>query len=157
MRLLIALLAPLLALAAVLPASAVDVHPLDASQIPALLAPPVHGERFLALWSLECAYCEGNLQALAQIQRAHPNQVELVTVATDSISVGKEIADRLHKTGMDAYTARAFADDMPDRLNYLLDPHWGGELPRVLVIRADGSRHGYSGQLDAVTLRKLMP
>lgn len=153
MRLLIALLA----LAMALPAVAVDVRPLDASQIPALLAPPAHGERLLALWSLECVYCEGNLQALARLQRAHPGEVELVTVATDGISADVAIAERLHKAGMDSYAARAFTDDTPDRLNYLLDPRWGGELPRVLVIRADGSRHGYSGLLDATTLRKLQP
>lgn len=151
------LLAPLLALAVAMPALAVDVHPLGTSQVASLVSPPVRGERLVALWSLECAYCEANLKALAQIQRAHPDQVELVTVATDSIDAGREIASRLHKAGMDAYPARAFADDMPDRLNYLLDPHWGGELPRVLVIRADGSRRGYSGLLDAALLRKLEP
>lgn len=157
MRFLDTFLAPFLCLAVVSAACAVDVRPLDASQIPALLAPPAHGERLLALWSLECAYCEGNLHALADIQRAHADQVELVTVATDSISAVKEISERLRNAGMGAYPARAFADETPDRLNYLLDPLWGGELPRVLVIRSDGSRHGYSGLLDAGTVRKLQP
>lgn len=157
MKFLIALLAQALVLLVTAPAFAVDVHPLNASQIPALLAPPARGERLLALWSLECAYCESNLQALAQLQHAHPDQVELVTVATDSMSASTEIAERLHKAGMDSYVARAFTDDTPERLNYLLDPRWGGELPRVLVIRADGSRHGYSGLLDPITLRKLKP
>jgi len=39
----------------------------------------------------------------------------------------------------------------------LLDPDWGGETPRVLVIRADGSRNGFSGQLTSKQLRALQP
>jgi hypothetical protein len=43
-----------------------------------------------------------------------------------------------------------------ERINFLLDPHWGGETPRVLVIRADGSRLGISGALTPAQLRKLL-
>lgn len=84
-------------------------------------------------------------------------RIELVTVATDSIADGQAITHRLHRAGMDGFPARAYADDTPDRLNYLLDPDWGGEMPHVLVIRADGSRHGYSGLLNETLLRKLQP
>jgi hypothetical protein len=58
---------------------------------------------------------------------------------------------------MTTYPARAYAEASPERLNFLLDPNWGGETPRVLVIRADGSRQGISGELTAPQLQKLRP
>jgi hypothetical protein len=56
---------------------------------------------------------------------------------------------------MDRYPARAYAETSPERINFLLDPDWGGETPRVLVIRADGSRSGISGALTPTQLQKL--
>jgi len=58
---------------------------------------------------------------------------------------------------MAAFPARAYADATPERLNYLIDPDWGGETPRVLVIRSDGSRDGFSGELTAKQLQTLGP
>ncbi|MGN6283053.1 hypothetical protein [Frateuria sp.] len=131
--------------------------PLSAADVPALLTPPAHGERLIALWALDCAYCEPNLQALARLQQAHPKSIELVTVATDDMAHAPAIEKRLAAAGMTAWPARAYADATPERLNYLLDPEWGGETPRVLVIRADGSRQGYSGELTEKQLQALTP
>ena len=146
----ILLLAPALATAGTLKS-------LAAADVPALLAPPAHGERLIALWALDCAYCEPNLQALARLQQAHPQAIELVTVATDDMAHRDAIEKRLQAAGMGAWPARAYADATPERLNYLIDPDWGGETPRVLVIRADGSRAGYSGELTARQLHALAP
>lgn len=138
-------------------AAAGTLQPLTSRDIAALTAPPAHGERVIALWALDCAYCEPNLQALARLQRAHPDAIELVTVATDDIANAKPISERLHDAGMDAWPARAYADPQPERMNFLLDPDWGGETPRVLVIRADGTRRGYSGELTPPQLHALEP
>lgn len=138
-------------------AMAGSLKPLTAADVPSLLAPPTQGERLIALWALDCAYCEPNLRALARLQQAHPGTVELVTVATDDMAHAQAIQKRLVNAGMAAWSARAYADATPERLNYLLDPEWGGETPRVLVIRADGSRGGYSGELTAKQLQALAP
>ncbi|HUA81690.1 MAG TPA: hypothetical protein VL997_15035 [Dyella sp.] len=128
---------------------------LSAADVPALVKPPTHGERIIALWALDCAYCEANLEALATLQKAHPHDVELVTVATDNIAQADAIEQRLQAAGVAEYPAHAYADAAPDRINFLIDPSWGGETPRVLVIRADGSRVGISGALTAAQLQKL--
>jgi thiol-disulfide isomerase/thioredoxin len=148
-----------LALLLLLPgiATGASLQPLGASDIPALLAPPAHGERVIALWALDCAYCEPTLQALARLQKAYPQAIELITVATDDISQSAAIERRLHAAGMTAWPARAYTDATPERLNYLIDPDWGGETPRVLVIHADGSRQGYSGELTMKQLRTIEP
>jgi hypothetical protein len=137
-------------------ASAASLQPLAATDVPALLQPPAHGARIIALWSLDCAYCESNLEALATLQRAHPKSIELIIVTTDDISAQRPaIEARLRKMKMDTYPARAYAEASPERINFLLDPNWGGETPRVLVIRADGSRTGISGALTPAQLQKI--
>ena len=137
-------------------ASAASLQPLAAADVAALLQPPSHGARIIALWSLDCAYCEPNLEALATLQRAHPADIELVTVTTDSIGMRTGIEARLHKMKMDVYPARAYAEASPERINFLIDQSWGGETPRVLVIRANGSRLAISGALTPAQLRKLL-
>lgn len=147
----------LLVLTLLLPTLAIagSLQPLAADDVAALLKPPAHGERIIALWALDCAYCEPNLEALAKLQRQHPGQVELVIVATDSIEQGAAIESRLRDMKMDGYANRAYAEASPERINFLLDPHWGGETPRVLVIRADGSRLGISGALTPAQMARL--
>ncbi|MBD8871225.1 hypothetical protein [Rhodanobacter sp. DHB23] len=127
--------------------------PLAAADVPALLKPPAHGVRIVAIWSLDCAYCEANMQVLAKWQRAHPHDTELVTVATDSVAQGAAIAARLKAAHMDGYPARAYTEASPGRLDFLIDPDWGGETPRTEIIRADGSRQGISGALATAQLQ----
>ncbi|EIL95821.1 hypothetical protein UU5_09422 [Rhodanobacter sp. 115] len=147
----------LLALTLALPsfAQANTLTALTAAEVPALLKPPAHGERLLAIWALDCAYCESNMQALAKLQQAHPHEITLVTIATDDIAQHQAIEQRLHHAGLDNYPARAYAAATPDRLNFLIDPNWGGETPRTLLIRADGTHLGISGELTPQQLQKL--
>jgi hypothetical protein len=148
----------LLALICLLPATTVagSLQPLTATEVPTLLQPPPHGVRIIALWSLDCAYCEPNLEALASLQRAHPHEIELQVVTTDSLEQREAIETRLHQMKLDGYRARAYAEASPERIDFLLDPYWGGETPRVLVIRADGSRLGISGALTPAQLQRLL-
>lgn len=133
-----------------------SLQPLTATDVPALLKPPAHGERIIALWSLDCVYCEPNLKALATLQRAHPHDIDLLIVSTDSLDQREAIEARLRQMKLADYPARAYAEATPERINYLLDPNWGGETPRVLAIRADGSRLGFSGALTPAQLKQLL-
>lgn len=58
--------------------------------------------------------------------------------------------------GTAAYAARAYADATAFRLNFLIEPEWRGELPRTLVIHADGRRAAASGRLRAAQLDRLL-
>jgi iron complex outermembrane receptor protein len=147
----------LLTVAATAFASGVTIEPLGPGDVAALLKPPARGERVVMLWSLDCVYCEPNMQALAKLQRAHPRHIELMTVATDSIAQRARIADRLEAASMQGYPARAYTEFSPARINFLIDPNWGGELPRTIVIRADGSRTALSGELTEKQLAQLAP
>jgi len=131
---------------------------LGGGQIPELLKTPSHGERIIMFWALSCAYCEPNMKVLATVQRAHPQDIELVTVATDDISAhGAAIEKRLSQAGMAGYAAWAYTEPTPQRLNFLIDPNWGGETPRTIFILSNGERATVSGELTHTELDQLWP
>jgi hypothetical protein len=136
-------------------ASAAEPTVLTPADTKALIAPPGKGVRIVALWSLDCAYCEENLAALLAFQRSHAD-VELVFVATDPIGEKAALEARLKAAKLDAVPSRAYADATPERLNFLIDPTWGGETPRTLAIKADGTREAVSGALDAGRIATLV-
>lgn len=77
----------------------------------------------------------------------------LVTRGFDSLAVADN-GDVL-VAGMQDYVAYAYAASVPTQLNFLLDPGWGGEWPRTLTLRADGTRGALSGKLTAIQLQHL--
>lgn len=136
--------------------AATTLKPLSEDGIAKLLAPPEQGKRIVALWALYCIYCGPDMAALARLQASHPEQIQLVTVATDDI--GKRRADigkRLRHMHMANYPAYAYTTASPTRMNYRIAPDWGGALPYTIVIAADGSRTAYIGKLDKAALQRI--
>jgi len=145
----------LLTLMAVAPAFAAPPLPIAATDVAALVAAPAKGSKVLALWSLDCAYCEENLAALRAYQRDH-HDVELVYVATDPMTQGEALEARLKRAKLEDVPSRAYTETTPDRLNFMIDPSWGGETPRTLVIHADGTRKALSGALTPARIKQLL-
>lgn len=139
----------------VAPACAGSVQPLTPADVPALLTPPEKGMRVIALWALDCAYCETNLRAVAELPARHPD-VQVVTAATDDIAQSEALLQRLRKAGAAEVPTRAYAGAARERLDFLVDPNWGGETPRTIVIHADGNRRAASGALTPKRLQSLM-
>lgn len=137
------------------PAFAAPPVALGAADVTSLVAAPSRGSKVLALWSLDCAYCEENLAALRAYQRQH-RDVELIYVATDPVAQRAALEERLTHAKLDDVPSRAYADATPDRLNFMIDPSWGGETPRTLVIHANGSREAVSGALTPARITTLM-
>ena len=61
------------------------------------------------------------------------------------------IAGTLKRAGLDAVESWGFAG-FASRLRFEIDPRWHGELPRTLLIAADGSTKALTGvaELDEV-------
>jgi iron complex outermembrane receptor protein len=76
--------------------------------------------------------------------------------ATDGIEQRTAIEARLRRMKLAGYPTLAYAEASPEPINFLLDPNWGGETPRVLVIRADGNRLGLRVALTPAQLQQLL-
>ncbi len=136
-------------------ASAATVQPLAPSDVADLLQPSARGVKVIELWALDCAYCESNLRAVAELAAARED-VQAVAVATDDIAHAEALAVRLESAGAADIPARAYVGASRQRMDFLIDPDWGGETPRTLVIHADGRHRAASGELTPERLRKLL-
>ena len=56
------------------------------------------------------------------------------------------------KVGLARMPQYANAETMPERMRAALDPGWQGEMPRTIILRADGKRHASSGLLTPEAL-----
>lgn len=84
----------------------------------------------LAFWSVSCAHCPGELKALGEFRRRNP-KLDVVLVAADTPDEIPLAAELAGKYGLGKVEQWVFADNMPERLNYEIDPRWHGELPRT--------------------------
>lgn len=139
------LLALLPALLSSLPARA-ELQDFDQDSLPAIEA-ALAGEPFLLLlWSVHCAPCIAELKALGEVID-DPALPPVVMVATDPASMAEEVGLVLADYGLEDVPGWRFADPMPERLRYAIDPGWYGELPRSYFYAADGTRSAHSGRL----------
>ncbi len=133
-------------------------QPLHARDVPALLQTPRARTLIVEIWSLDCSYCRENIVRIAQWRQSVKQNVDVVMVAMD----GPEQAGMLNralvplardsKVGLARMPQYANAEVMQERLRAALDPGWLGELPRTIILRADGKRHASSGLLTPQTL-----
>lgn len=105
------------------------------------------------LWGLTCAPCLAELPRWADLQHAR-RDLDLVLIAADSaVEDTTRISTMLAQTGLSASESWAFADRFVDRLRFEIDPRWHGELPRSLLIAADGTIETVSGVADLAAIR----
>lgn len=135
-----------------LPALA-ELKPFAADSLPQILAERQSRPFLLLLWSLDCPPCRQEFARLQQLQGSIDRH-NLVLIATDDIQNQEEAQAVLHGFGLEAADNWIFADPMPERLRYRIDPNWFGELPRAYLYTADQQRSAYSGVLSEATLQQ---
>ncbi|MBN9462604.1 MAG: TlpA family protein disulfide reductase [Burkholderiales bacterium] len=103
------------------------------------------------LWGLTCAPCIEELPRWSEFVRRHAD-ANIVFVQVDPMPP-ERVAAVLRRAGLEHarnWSARAPVDE---RWRYRIDPDWAGELPRTLLIAADGRRAAISGQVGFERLR----
>lgn len=131
-----------------------DLQPLSPGDFAPLRRSLAGQPALVHLWGLTCAPCLIELPRWARFVAAHP-QVPIVFVQFDPMPVERTVAV-LRRAGLAAarhFTVRGVADE---RLRWEIDPDWGGELPRTLVIAADGSAQAFSGSADFARLGRRL-
>jgi thiol-disulfide isomerase/thioredoxin len=130
-----------------------ELKPFEADSLPQILSERQNRPFLLLLWSLDCPPCR---QEFARLQQLHGSidRHNLVLIATDDIASQAEVQAVLHNFGLEAADNWIFADPMPERLRYRIDPNWFGELPRAYLYSADQQRNAYSGVLSEATLQQ---
>ena len=103
-------------------------------------------------WGLTCGPCLSELPDWGKLAQERPNS-NLVLIAADPSPVQPAaISATLAKDGLSDTDNWVF-DGFSERLRYEVDPHWQGELPRTLLIGADGSVTAVDGVADLAVVR----
>lgn len=145
------LAAVVLALLLAVPAWAGEVRPFVQGSWDALRAGHAGRPLVVHLWSLTCAPCLAELPQWSRVKGA-----DLVLVATDPIEQAPRLRATLAKAGLGGVESWAFADPFSERLRFQIDRRWRGELPRTLLIAADGSVESVSGVMAAEHLSQWL-
>ena len=67
-----------------------------------------------------------------------------------------EIQQLIEEHQLEAMDNWIFSDSMPERLRYVIDPSWYGELPRAYFYDASHQRRAHSGLLKQEMLQSWL-
>jgi thiol-disulfide isomerase/thioredoxin len=101
----------------------------------------------LVLWSLDCSPCHSELKMLGRIMQ-QDNALPVVLISTDGKSYSEEISSLLARYGLASADSWVYATDFPEQLQFEVDRHWYGELPRSYLFDQAHKRQAVSGGLD---------
>ena len=105
------------------------------------------------LWGLTCAPCLVEMPMWRKLQAERPD-LRLVLLAADPQQQEPErVSASLAKAGLGKVESWSFTDRFYERLRFEIDPTWGGELPRTLMIAADGTITALPGVADLAQVR----
>jgi thiol-disulfide isomerase/thioredoxin len=104
-------------------------------------------------WGVTCGPCKIELPLLGQLMKENPG-LDVVTVDADLVpNLPDATASMLEKAGLSSAENWMFNDGFVERLRYEIDPGWSGELPRTVLVAADGSSTVLPGVADLSKVR----
>ena len=104
-------------------------------------------------WGLTCAPCMAELPRWGDLLHERPD-LDLVLVAADARATDEvRINQALAKAQLSAAESWSFADRFYEKLRFEIDPRWAGELPRTVMIAADGAATVLPGVADLGKVR----
>jgi len=106
----------------------------------------------LILWSLDCPPCLKELSLLQSLKGAF-SMNQIVLVSTDDQDSSTDVQKILVDYQLNEWDNWFFADALPERLRYIIDPDWYGELPRSYFYDSKHQRKAHSGLLNEVMLK----
>lgn len=124
--------------------AAAEVRPFETGSLARIEAERAGKPFILALWSVTCEHCPGELRALGELARRHPG-LEIVLVAADSPAEVPQLEKLAAGYGLRRQSQWVFAEPQPERLRFEIDRRWYGELPRTYFYDAAHRREARSG------------
>jgi hypothetical protein len=80
--------------------------------------------------------------------------MRLVLIAADPTPADvADLSATLDKAGLAKAESWAFADAFSERLRFEIDPQWRGEMPRTILVAADGMVTVMPGVADLTAVR----
>lgn len=127
-----------------------------AADTPAALAKRFAGKPYvLAFWSVDCPHCQGELALIARLLREQPD-LPVLLVSVDAPELSPQVNTRLNELGLAKADNWQFADARAERLRFVVDRKWRGELPRSYLFDGGRQVQAMSGALSEAALRRWL-
>jgi thiol-disulfide isomerase/thioredoxin len=108
------------------------------------------------LWGLTCAPCLTELPHWAKLEKERAN-MKLIMIAADPTPADPaDLTITLDNAGLQRSERWMFADAFSERLRFEVDPKWRGEMPRTILIGADGTPTIKPGLADLAAIRRWL-
>jgi thiol-disulfide isomerase/thioredoxin len=100
-------------------------------------------------WGVTCGPCRSEMPQWGRLL-AERSELHLVTIDADQVpNAPTAVQAMLNESGLSSRAENwIFNDDFVERLRYEIDPQWQGEIPRTLLIAADGTTTTLEGVAD---------
>jgi thiol-disulfide isomerase/thioredoxin len=152
----LALILAALAATAARAAHAEQLLPFERGSWKKLAAAHAGRPAVIHFWGVTCAPCIVELPRWGQLLAERPD-LPLVLIAADPVPPSPEqVNGMLQRAGLGKAESWAFADRFNERLRYEIDPAWSGELPRTVLVAANGERIVMPGVADLAEIRKWL-
>jgi len=104
-------------------------------------------------WGLTCGPCIVELPQWGKLL-ASRSDLRLVLLAADPLPQPPDrVAATLDRAGLGKAESWSFTDRFYERLRFEIDPAWSGELPRTVLVAADGRKTVLPGVADLSQVR----
>jgi thiol-disulfide isomerase/thioredoxin len=150
----VALLIGLFALRSETAAATEDIHPFGRGSWQQIRKAHAGQPLVVHFWGVTCGPCRAEMPQWGRLLSERAD-LHLVTVDADLVpNAPSAVRSMLDESGL---ATRAdnwmFSDDFVERLRYEIDPQWQGEIPRTVLIAADGTTTSLEGVADFAGIR----
>ena len=125
-----------------------SLHAFTAGSLEKIQADYAGRPFLLVLWSLDCPPCRKELNLLGDLKKRHAD-FNLVLISTDAIEQSDQVSSVLASHHLANSDAWIFSETSAERLRYVIDSSWYGEMPRSYFYDPQHHRAGISGALKA--------
>jgi len=150
------LLLPCVLLAAGLPSSAQagSTRLLETESFAQVRSRYAHKPLIVHIWGLTCGPCLEELPRWGELKKQHPD-MNLVLIQADDASVDA-VGSALDHAGLGRVESWSVPSELDEFARARIDPSWSGEMPRTLLIAADGRVTVLRGVSDPAVIARWL-
>jgi hypothetical protein len=113
-----------------------------------------HKSLVVHIWGLTCGPCMAELPHWGELKRQHPD-MNLVLIQADDAPIDA-VGSALDNSGLSRVESWSAPSELDEFARAQIDPSWSGEMPRTLLISADGSVTTVRGVADPAVITRWL-
>jgi thiol-disulfide isomerase/thioredoxin len=135
-------------------ARAGSTHLLETNGVAQVRARYAHTPLIVHIWGLTCGPCLEELPRWGELKKQHP-EMNLVLIQADEAPIDA-VGSALDRAGLGGVESWSVPSELDEFARARIDPTWSGEMPRTLLIAANGSVTTLRGVADPMAIARWL-